>query len=125
MRSLIRGRHAGPQVRFVWGISGDDRLNHHPEPPPGIPREEWPRAPFRTGGPPFHLRVERQVLWPLPEVGASLFAIRVSFWRAEEIAADPRKRELLRRGLLSMSPESRRYKGVDGCFDELVRWLEE
>ncbi|HEU4751688.1 MAG TPA: heme-dependent oxidative N-demethylase subunit alpha family protein, partial [Armatimonadota bacterium] len=113
----------GPFVRFGWGISGDDRLNHHPEPPEGISREAWHPQPFTGPGEPFYVRVERQVLWGLPEVGASLFAIRLSFVPAGEIRADPRLREGLRSALRSMSPASRAYKGLAGCCEEIIGWL--
>src|SRR5579862_5556237 len=102
----------GPFVRFVWGITGDARLNQHPEPPPGVSPDEWNGPAFRADQPePFYFRVERQVLWGLREVGASLFAIRPYVTPAS--ALDPAQRAAVRSGLLSMSPESRAYKSVD------------
>lgn len=114
----------GPFVRFTWGIEFDERLNRHPEPPPGVDAEEWNRRGF---GPDKRLllRVERQVLWPLPEANAAVFAIRIYHIDGEEIRADRDEREALRAALRSMSPESRRYKSLDGCFDDVLRWLEE
>lgn len=123
MDAMVR---RGPYVRFVWSIAFDERLNHHPEPPPGVALDEWrPRGPrWDAPGPPFWLRVERQVLWGLPAVDAALFAIRVSHIDAREIRSDPRERALLRSGLQSMSPDSRDYKGISGCFRELLDWLD-
>ncbi len=117
--------HRGPFVRFVWGVGADDRLNHHPHPPPGVGREAWRGRAFDpAASPPFFLRVERQALWGLPDVGAALFTIRVSFVDGEEIRARPAERAQLRSALLSMSPASRVYKGVAGCVEEIVRWLD-
>ncbi len=118
--------HKGPYVRFVWGFATDDRPNHHPVPPPGAEPVAWGGRSFsrERAGSPFLLRVERQVLVGLPRISASLFTIRVSFVDGEEIRRDPRERKLLRDGLLSMTPESRAYKGVAGCMDELLAWLE-
>ncbi|MBY0469919.1 DUF3445 domain-containing protein [bacterium] len=117
----------GPFSRFVWSFGTDDRLNHHPDAPPGWDPAEWKGRTFRrTGnGSPFMLRVERQVLWGLPEVDASVFMIRTSFVDGNEIRRSQRERSLLRAGLLSMTPESRIYKGLDSCFDEIISWLDE
>lgn len=117
--------HKGPWVRFVWGLSDDERLNHHPDPPSGTSVDDWHgRAWDPAASPPFFLRVERQGLWGLPEAGAALFTIRVSFISGDEIRARPDERALLRSALLSMSPASRAYKGVANCVDEIVTWLE-
>jgi hypothetical protein len=114
----------GPWVRFVWGVTGDDRLNHHTEPPEGTAPSLWRSPAFLPErDPPFYLRVERQVLLGLPEVGASLFLIRPYVMRPDEIRADPRLGGSLRSALLSMSPASREYKGVDGCVETLAEWL--
>lgn len=113
--------HRGPYVRFVWGVYPTSRLNRHPEPPPGVTLGEWKGTYDWTAPSPFVVRVERQCLWPLPEVGASLFLIRLSFVAAENLEEEHRAQ--LRAGLLSMSPESREYKGLTGCFDRLTAWL--
>lgn len=119
----------GPFVRFTWGIEFDDRLNHHPVPPPGIAAAAWNRRGFdpeRADRPTLFLRVERQVVWGLPEIEAACFAIRVFVTDASEIRADPERRTALRAALLSLSPESRRYKGLpDGdCFDSVIAYLD-
>ncbi len=119
--------HKGPFVRFAWGIAPDRQLNCHPEPPPGRASREWREAAFapHSDDSPFYLRVERQCLWGLPEVGAALFTIRVSFVSGQEIRSDPTERALLRSALLSMSPQSRVYKSVAGRMDQLLNWLDE
>lgn len=118
--------HKGPYVRFVWGFGSDTRLNHHPVPAPGHDPAEWKGRSFDPNrkGSPFILRVERQTLHGLPEVEASVFTIRVSFIDGQEIRKNPHERHLLKSALLSMSPESRRYKGLDTCMDALVSWLD-
>jgi hypothetical protein len=108
----------GPFVRFTWGISFDDRLNAHPEPPPGGAPPRW------DGESPLFLRVERQVLWGLPAVDAFLFAIRVYVYDARSLRDDREQREALVAALRSMSPESQRYKSVADRFDDVLAWLE-
>ncbi|HVC09257.1 MAG TPA: heme-dependent oxidative N-demethylase subunit alpha family protein [Elusimicrobiota bacterium] len=112
----------GPFVRFVWGFTTDRRLNHHPEPPPGIPEGEWRGRDFPAK--PFTLRVERQITWGLPEIRSALFFIRVYYIEGESIRSNPQERALLRSSLSSLSAESRRYKGVEGRLDEILDWLD-
>ncbi|MFL5812801.1 MAG: heme-dependent oxidative N-demethylase subunit alpha family protein [Bdellovibrionia bacterium] len=121
--------YKGPYVRFVWGFGTDRRLNHHPHSPPGWDADEWKGRSFRPeavdeGRSPFILRYERQVIHGLPEVHAAVFAIRVYFTDGDEIRRNPRERALLRSGLLSMTPESRAYKGLTQSLDQVVSWLD-
>ena len=125
--SLVRAMiHRGPYVRFVWGFATDDRLNHHPEPPPGEDRGAWRGRAFdedRTPSP-FLLRVERQVTVGIPEAGAALFGIHVSFIEGAEIRANERERALFASALRSLSPASRVYKSIDGSLDRVLAYLE-
>jgi hypothetical protein len=116
----------GPLVRFVWSCCTDDRLNHHPAAPPGVPAEAWRGRKFDPSldGCPFYIRTERQVMWGFPALGASVFLIRVYLLDAREIRKCPLERDLLKAGLLSMSPESRKYKGVAEYLPELLEWLD-
>ena len=109
----------GPFVRFVWGVESDDRLNHHPDPPVGWSSEEWLGRLFDRL--PFWGRVERQTLLGLPEVDAALFVIHPKTVPGTEILGTERRALLA--ALHSMSPEARRYKGVDTHFDALVAQL--
>lgn len=114
----------GPYVRFVWSFVTDERLNHHPVPPPGADPKMWKGRTFDLSQEnPFFLRVERQVTQGFADVDAALFSIKVSFWSGLEIRADSQKRHQLTSALKSMTPASRVYKGVDQCFDDLVQWL--
>lgn len=115
----------GPYIRFAWSMVTDRRLNHHPLPPPNISSEEWNGRIFDPAkASPFYLRVERQTLWGLPQVQSALFGIHVLFVDGAEIKANPEKNTLLKSALQSMTPESRKYKGVAHYFDGLISWLE-
>jgi hypothetical protein len=105
----------GPWVRFVWGVSGDCRLNHHPAVGGGVPA-------FRARArPPGYFRVERQVLWGLPDVGASLFVIAPSYVALPDLT--PAERTALAAALRGMAPDSRAYKGLADCWEALAAWL--
>ena len=91
----------GPYVRFVWTVSADDFLDHHPE--------EGRRAPWRADGPGF-LRVERQTTIPLPGLGAAIFLIRVHLYPFAELSAE--ERATLARALTAMPPHVAAYKGL-------------
>ena len=91
----------GPYVRFVWTVSADDFLDHHPE--------EGRRAPWRADGPGF-LRVERQTTIPLPGLGAAIFLIRVHLYPFAELTGD--ERATLARALVAMPPRVAAYKGL-------------
>lgn len=116
----------GPYVRFVWGFGTDDRLNHHPEAPPGQDPVAWKGRSFslrQDGKSPFILRVERQVLLPLPKVQSAIFLIRVSFVDGQAIKSNPKERELLRSALQSMTEESLVYKGLKSSLPDILAWL--
>ena len=116
--------HKGPFVRFIWSFVTDKRLNHHPTPPPGADPVIWRGRTFNEFQyTPFYFRIERQVTYGFPEVEASLFTIGVTFLSGHEVRNNPHQRDQLISALESMTPESRVYKGVAGCFDQLIAWL--
>lgn len=98
-------------ARFVWGIQRGDELNRHPD------------SPLSRAGGEWFIRVERQTIWGLPEVNASLFTIRPYLMSGAEIREVSAWRDGLIAGLRGMSEESARYKGVLDCRDELINWL--
>ena len=101
-------RTKGPFVRFTWGISFSNTLNCHPK----LPKTEFnPENLF--------IRAERQTLWPLPEVDAFLFAIRLYLYPLNSLST--LELDALTLALNSMSKESREYKGIDKHFDEIIR----
>ena len=91
----------GPYVRFVWTVSADDFLDHHPE--------EGRREAWRPNGPGF-LRVERQTTVPLPGLGAAIFLIRVYLYPFSDLTAE--QRGVLARALEAMPPRVATYKGL-------------
>ncbi len=93
----------GPFVRFVWTVTADDALDHHPE--------EGGARPWREDGRGW-LRVERQVTVPFPAEGAGLFLIRTYLYPFESLTGAQRTR--LRLALDAMPDPIARYKGLEG-----------
>ncbi|MEZ4816032.1 MAG: DUF3445 domain-containing protein [Bdellovibrionota bacterium] len=117
--------HKGPFVRFVWGFSTDTRLNHHPVAPQGIDSKTWHGRSFQDPKrDQLFVRVERQVTWGLPEINSGLFTIRVSYLKGEEILKDPEKKQKLLESIQSMSPHSKKYKGLETSYETLCKYLE-
>ncbi len=117
--------HKGPFVRFIWSFVTDKRLNHHPIAPPDHDQGSWKGRSFdEFAFVPFYFRIERQVTYGFPEDQTSLFTIGVTFLSGVEVKNNPHQKAQLISALHSMTPESREYKGVAGCFDQLIKWLE-
>lgn len=91
----------GPYVRFVWTITADAVLDHHPE--------QSPRRSFE-GATSGYLRVERQVTVPFPEYRGSLFLIRTYLYPFAEL--DPVQRAVLREAVRLLPDSIRAYKGL-------------
>jgi len=89
----------GPFVRFVWTLSADDHLDHHPL--RGLRRAFDPEAEL-------WLRVERQVTMPFPERDAALFAIRTYLYAVTELEAG--QRVTLEAAVAAMPEPIARYK---------------
>lgn len=92
----------GPYVRFVWTVSADDELDHHPE---QGRRAAWSEHTARG-----FLRVERQLTVPLDGGAASLFLIRTFLYAFDEL--DRERRATLAAALAQMPPEIVHYKGL-------------
>lgn len=99
----------GPFTRFAWGLGSDERLNHHPQPPPGEDESKW-QGRFLSENASAYLRVERQNLVGFPEVNAFLFTIRTYFYGVDSLSAD--EQQQLWQAVQSMTPESLKYKGL-------------
>jgi dimethylamine monooxygenase subunit A len=113
-----------PMVRFAWGLSTDTRLNHHPQPPQNTPVDIWSGRKFDINNPELYLRIERQVIWGLPECDAALFTIRTYFRNVAEIKQDACLRQKLVSAIKSMTPESLIYKGLLKSRDDILVWLQ-
>jgi hypothetical protein len=109
-------------VRFAWGLSTDQRLNHHPDPPPGAEEAERKGRSFESKKPRLYVRTERQTLSGFPEVQAVLFTIRTYFTDVCELTAIELAE--LTKAIKSMSEASLRYKGLLADRDKIIAWLE-
>ncbi|MBW4579804.1 MAG: DUF3445 domain-containing protein [Tildeniella nuda ZEHNDER 1965/U140] len=112
-----------PSVRFAWGLSTDTRLNHHPVPPAGVAIDTWQGRAFDPKNPQLYLRMERQVVWGLPDCDAALFTIRTYFRDCHAIKQHPKLKASLVSALHSMPPDSLVYKGLDASRGAIVAWL--
>jgi hypothetical protein len=113
----------GPLVRFVWEVTTDARLNHHPQPPPDADPADWQATRFDPRHPRLFLRVEREVFWSFPDQEAALMAVRTSFRSGEEIRREVSLRQALGATIESMTPEALRYKGLAESRDDILAWL--
>jgi hypothetical protein len=113
-RSLVEAMtERGPYVRFVWTISADDELDHHPE--QGRQRA-WSAATSRG-----FFRVERQTTVPLADAATSVFLIRTYLYGFDELA--PENRRTLAQALASMPPEIVRYKRLEAAIPRALELL--
>jgi hypothetical protein len=103
----------GPYVRFVWTISADAELDHHPD--------HGARASWSSQTPRAFLRVERQITVPLAPAAASLFLIRTYLYDFNELSSD--HRSLLARALELMPPEIVRYKQLEQALPRALELL--
>ena len=93
----------GPYVRFVWTVTADGHLDHHPG--HGHLRP-WSEADGKGW-----LRVERQVTVPLPKVSGALFLIRT--YRTPFAALGAKQRDTLASAVACLPDEVARYKSID------------
>jgi dimethylamine monooxygenase subunit A len=114
-----------PMVRFAWGLSTDTRLNHHPRSPSQISNDRWQGRHFQLQNPRLYLRIERQVIWGLPEYDAALFTIRTYFRDCEKLKNDRVCRSQLISAIESMTLESLFYKGLTETKASILQWLNE
>jgi hypothetical protein len=110
-----------PFARFAWGIATDNRLNHHPEAPPGYDLNDWRGRRLVDENTEFFVRVEKQHLIGLKEVNAFIFTIRTYFYNIKDL--DQEQRTALAKAINSMTPASLEYKGMDTLKSDLLRRL--
>jgi dimethylamine monooxygenase subunit A len=103
----------GPYVRFVWTITADSALDHHPE---QGHRAAWSSATARA-----FLRVERQTTIGLTRARAAVFLIRTYVYGFEELSTEQRR--TLAEALTLMPPELLRYKGLEGAVPRALDLL--
>ena len=102
----------GPYVRFVWTLSPDDHLDHHPV--------QGRHAEWSLDGEGW-LRVERQLTVPFAQVQASLFLIRTYLYSFASLAAE--ERATLRRAIETMPPAAAGYKRFTASRDIIFALL--
>ncbi len=110
-----------PFTRFAWGIATDTRLNHHPEPPPGVSATDWRGRRIADDATEFFVRTERQTLVGLKSVGAFIFTIRTYFYKVTGL--NEAEKLALKAAVLSMTDASLEYKGMIGFKAELLAAL--
>lgn len=110
----------GPFVRFAWGVSMGDRLDHHPNAPADQDRAQ--ATPFDPDG--AFLRVERQTLTGFSGVDGALFTIRPYTYPLREAVKKPQDARSLAAALRTMTPAQVQYKGLSVIGEDLLTWLD-
>jgi hypothetical protein len=106
----------GPFLRFAWGLTADDRLDHHPDLKAPPPETFHPDRTF--------VRVERQTLTGFPDQHGALFTIRPYLYPLRRAVREAAQARALARALRSMTPQQRTYKGLGATFPDLLIWLD-
>ena len=103
----------GPYVRFVWTVTADDELDHHPA--------QGRRRAWAATTPRGFLRVERQTTVPLPTESGCVFLIRTYLYDFAELSSE--KRQILAHALESMPPELAQYKSLTTALPRALELL--
>lgn len=110
----------GAFERFAWGVATDKRLNHHPEPPPGITTQEWQGRSFDPEAPALYIRMERQTIFPISKnlVG---FTIKTKFHDVSILPSQDLK--LISQCMEGMDDKILTYKGLHKDKNNIVNWI--
>lgn len=111
----------GPFVRFAWGLSTDDRLNHHPIAPQTLNRQDWHGRKFIADKSKLFLRVERQTLHGFASINSVLFTIRTYFYTIEQLSAVNKITVI--KALKSMTQNQLVYKELLHDRDAIIQYL--
>lgn len=103
----------GPYVRFVWTLSADDVLDHHPE--------EGRRAPWTDETTGF-FRVERQLTVPFADVSTALFLIRTYVYPLASLTTI--ELDTLAAAMRAMPDDVAEYKGLARWTGQIHRAIE-
>jgi hypothetical protein len=85
----------GPFRRFVWTPIYEYKINFHPD---------LPKKPFDRKNPLVYVKVEKQITWPVLELGAFFFILR-------QYIVEPDLRKLFK-ACNNMDEDQKIYKGV-------------
>lgn len=113
----------GPFVRFAWGLSTDDRLDHHFESDTKSFQNSETDKLFNSRDPKLYLRVERQVITGFSDVNSFMFTIRTYIYNVAELKRNVKKRDALISALGTMSEATLKYKGLFNSKDLILEWL--
>lgn len=107
--------------RFIWDLRTDPELNHQPEHRAELDPEGVDSPPFSLAAPVLWVRLERQLLYGLPDCNAVLFMIRTYRYPVESLTSASLAG--LDRALAQMSPKLLAYKRLEAA--PLIRsWLQ-
>ena len=120
LRGLI---HKPAFYRFIWDFKSNQRLNHHPQAPSGILAKDWAMADFQAGASELYVRVERQVLYGLPQCNAVLFTIRTYLYPVLDFALEALQG--LYQALKTMPPELIAYKNIQASTPAILAFLQD
>lgn len=103
--------------RFVWTVSGHNRLHAHPL---RVDPDRWQHTPVAQAW----WRTERQTFIPVPGRRQAVFTIRVDVEPLADAVAPPGRAARLREALASMSDEALAYRGLLPVRAPLLAWLD-
>lgn len=110
----------GPVERFAWGVATDDRLNHHPEAPPGISEDEWKGRSFDHLNPKLFIRMERQTLFAITDKCIG-FTIKTTFVDVSSLPAEDLM--LISQCIENMDEAILKYKGLIQDREPILNWI--
>lgn len=110
----------GPVERFAWGVATDDRLNHHPETPPGLSDEQWKGRSFDNLNPKLFIRMERQTLFAITEKCIG-FTIKTTFADVSELPREDLM--LIAQSIEGMDEAILKYKGLISDREPILNWI--
>jgi hypothetical protein len=113
----------GPFVRFAWGLSSDQKLNHRQESSTINTQRFQPGRVFDIRDPKLYLRVERQVTIGFSDSNCFMFSIRTYFYDVAELRKHHVQRDALVSALGSMSEATLKYKGLFESKNRIIQWL--
>lgn len=108
--------------RFIWDLKTRPQLNLHPQAPTGISAADWELPAFEPEAPELYVRVERQVLFGLPNCNAVLFLIRTYHYAVREL--DSNGLHGLLQAIAGMPPELLAYKKIADSAGDIQDWLQ-
>ena len=104
--------------RSNWGLSRSPDLNQHPN-------RKLPRLDATVGMHEVFLRLEQQILAPLPRTGGTVFGLQLFVYPLRELAEVAEIRNGLAHALKTMPPEIAAYKGIANARERIITLLEQ